>query len=152
MATGFMQRFKGKIKAAVIYLDTGSGKGIVDSATGAQLLGASGGLATVGTTADGLTAHAGGGQASALLLTASVNRLTTVATAADSVKLPPSAPNLAVVIINDGAHAAQVFGSGTDTIDGVATATGVPLTNAKRAIYYCLTAGAWQSLSGGVST
>ena len=40
------------------------------------------------TTADTLTAFAGGGQASALALTAQINRVTTVATAGDSVKLP----------------------------------------------------------------
>src|SRR5579884_2683582 len=38
--------------------------------------------------ADNLTAHAGGGQANALTLTAVFNRVTTVGTAGDSVKLP----------------------------------------------------------------
>lgn len=37
---------------------------------------------------DTITAFAGGGQASAVVLTSAVNRVTTVASAADSVKLP----------------------------------------------------------------
>lgn len=100
--------------------------------------------------ADNITAHAGGGKANATPLNAKfdVHRLSVCATAADSALLPPAEPGRAVVVINDGAAAAQLFGKGTDTIDGVVTATGVPLTNAKRCIYYCLTAGAWQSLMG----
>ena len=38
---------------------------------------------------DSITAFAGGGQGSAVVLTSAVNRVTTVATIADSVKLPP---------------------------------------------------------------
>src|ERR1700692_3330429 len=68
---------------------------------------------------DGITAHAGGTQALAVPLTAHTCRISTVATAGDSVKLPPSAPGLELVIINHGAQAMQVFGSGTETIDDV---------------------------------
>lgn len=119
-----------------------------------------GGTATIGgatgileSTADSLTAHAGGGQTNALLLTAATNRITTVGTAADSVKLPVSVAGMSINIINDAsANAAQVFGSGTDTIDGVATGTGVVLSAAKRATFYCLTVGAWQSSAGSKSS
>lgn len=99
---------------------------------------------------NGITAHAGGGKANATQLDAKfdVHRISVCATAADSVLLPPAEAGRAVVVINDGAAAAQVFGKGTDTIDAVVTATGVPLTNAKRCIYYCVTAGAWQSSMG----
>lgn len=113
---------------------------------GAAVIGGATGI--LESVADGLTAHAGGGQASALLLTAATNRVTTVATAADSVKLPVSAPGSSINLINDGANALQVFGSGTDTIDAIATGTGVALTAAHRATFYCLTAGAWQSMAG----
>jgi hypothetical protein len=40
MANGFMQRFKGKIKAAVIYLDSGLGKGLQLNAGGSFVQGA----------------------------------------------------------------------------------------------------------------
>ena len=97
---------------------------------------------------DTITAHAGGGKASATPLVAGLNRITVCATNGDSVLMPPAVSGAEVVVINDGAANAQVFGQGTDTIDGVATATGVVLTAAKRDIFFCLTAGAWQSLEG----
>lgn len=93
-----------------------------------------------------LTAHAGGTQAAALQLANQVNRVTTVATAADSVKLPASAAGLAIAVINNGANVMQVFGAGTDTINGVATATGVPQQPNSVVIYYSAVAGLWQAL------
>lgn len=96
-------------------------------------------------TNDNLTAHAGGGQGSALLLTGQTNRITTVATAGDSVALPPSVAGLELLVINHGANAMQVYGSGTDTIDDQATATGVSQMPNSLVIYTCATAGAWYS-------
>src|ERR1700732_4436972 len=75
--------------------------------------------------ADTITAFATGGQTNATQLTSVVNRITVVATAGDSVKLPAAAAGLDVLVINHGANALQVFGAGTDQIDDVATATGV---------------------------
>lgn len=101
----------------------------------------------------GITATAGGVQATAYQLTKSLNLLATVATNADAVALPTDRQvGDEIVIVNDGAANAQVFGAGTDTIDGVATATGVVLTTAKRCSYYCgsISAGvaAWVSNMG----
>ena len=97
--------------------------------------------------ANALTAHAGGGQASALALTANVNRVTTVATAADSVKLIPATVGAVQIVFNKAAsNALQVFGAGTDTINGVATGTGVSLTAGKGALYACAVAGAWDQI------
>lgn len=104
-----------------------------------------------GSVATGITAHAGGGQASATLLTAQYNRVDTVATAADSVKLPPPSFVGQVIAItnNDSADSLQVFGSGTDTINGVATATGVAQAAGKTAYYHAETIGtaaSWRRL------
>lgn len=99
---------------------------------------------------DGITAHAGGGQASAVALTTEVNRVTTVATAGDSVKLPASAPGLTVIVINHGANSLQVYGAATDTIDDVATATGVSQMQGSVTIYSCTVAGTWYS--NGIGT
>lgn len=93
--------------------------------------------------ADALTAHAGGTQALALALTKEINRVTTVAAPADSVKLPPAAAGLTIMVINSGANPMQVFGAGTDTIDDVATATGVSQMVGSVAIYVCSVAGKW---------
>ena len=96
---------------------------------------------------DNLTAHAGGGQASALLLTSTVNRVTTVASGNDSVALPLAVAGSEVKLINGaGVNSLQVFGSGTDIINDVATATGVAQLAGKAASYFCTTsapAGKW---------
>src|SRR5258708_2146908 len=94
---------------------------------------------------DNITAFAGGGQASATQLTAEVNRITTVANIGDSVKLPASIAGLSIVVINHGGKQGQVYGSGADTINDVAAATGVPQMNGSTTIYVCATAGAWYS-------
>lgn len=127
MSTGFVNRFKGKIAAKYI---TMSGL-FYESA------------------ADALTAHAGGGQGSALALTAQTNRITTVATAGDSVALPPSVPGLEITVVNSGANPMQVYGSGTDTINDVATATGVPQMQNSICIYACSVAGKWYAEGTG---
>jgi hypothetical protein len=94
------------------------------------------------TVANTLTAHAGGTQAAALALTAGLSRVTVVATAADSVLLPVMTPGQMVVVINSHAsNSMQVFGAGTATINGVATATGVALAAGKVGIYFAVTAG-----------
>jgi hypothetical protein len=97
----------------------------------------------------GLTAHAGGGQSSALALTALINNVGTVATAGDSVAFPASAPGLEITIINSSANPMQVFGAGTDTINGIATATGVTQMANSIALYVCTAAGVWLALGLG---
>lgn len=91
----------------------------------------------IGSTQNNITAFAGGGKASATQLTSAKCRITTCATAADSVKLPPGYPGLEVTIRNNGVASAQVFGSGLDTINAVATGTGVAQANNTSAIYTC---------------
>lgn len=139
--TGLVSRIKGKIKAHVLYLGSG---GIVDSVTGATVFG--------GAPKDTITAHAGGGRSSASALQYGWNRVSVCATNADSVVLPAAVAGASVLVIQDGAANAQVFGAGSDTVDGVAGATGVVLSAAKRAWFYCTTAGAWQSLTGVKAT
>lgn len=88
--------------------------------------------------ADGLTATPSGSQTTSLLLTATKNNVTTVATAADGILLPLAVAGLRLEISNGtAATSMQVFGNGTDTINGVATATGVAQAGAKSAIYFC---------------
>ena len=94
---------------------------------------------------DNITAAAGGGQVSARLLTSQTSRVVTVATAGDSIKLPPSSAGLELMVINSGANALQVYGSGSDTIDGVAAATGVAQMLNSVVIFVCPSAGAWYS-------
>ncbi len=104
-----------------------------------------------------ITATATGTKTNAYVLKATVNRISVCATGGDSVKLPANPqPGNVVFIANDGAAAAQVFGSNSDTIDSVATATGVALTNATRAFFICASVSAgianWVSQAGAKST
>ena len=99
-----------------------------------------------------LTAHAGGTKAAALSLksTCSFHDVATVATAADSILLPQAKEGEFHFVKNSGAASMQVFGQGTDTIDSVATGTGVAQLAGDGVLYYCLVPGNWIRL-GGVS-
>ena len=105
---------------------------------------------------DLITATAGGGAANAFPITTQTARVSVVATAGDSVVLPPSAPGLELMIINHGANAMQVFGKqpAGDVIDDQALATGVSQMANSLVIYSCATAGKWytEGLSTGFST
>lgn len=101
--------------------------------------------------ADNLTALAGGAQAGATLLVNGVNHVKTVVSANDSLMLPPAVPGAVVMMRNDGANAAQVFGNtqsslpsgAEDTINGTAGATGVSVGAGKTAILMCSVYGTW---------
>jgi hypothetical protein len=131
----------------------GTGNTVLIKGSGTAVLSSTGTNGTAPTTifggitgtsvTDAITAHAGGGQASATALTTGLNRVTVVATAADSVRLPASAAGLEVWIVNDTANAMQVFGASTDTINNVATATGVSVAAGKTVVYRCPVAGKW---------
>lgn len=97
--------------------------------------------------ADSLTAHAGGGQASAPPLPATYNRVTTVATAADSVLLPVSASGLDVVVINAAAaNSMNVFPATGEAINALAANAAFAVAAGKTAHFYCVTAGQWHSV------
>lgn len=103
----------------------------------------------------GATAFAGGGQTSATQLDYGMNTVTVVATAADSVKLPYAWPGAIALVKNaDASDSMTVFGRGTDTIDGVASATGNAQAAGKGKLYFATagdgagTAGTWVSLLG----
>lgn len=103
--------------------------------------------------ATGLTA-VGTNQATSLPLTKALNIVSTAA-ASTGASLPSAATvgvGGEVLVYNDGASTIKIYaGVGTtDTIDGVAGATGVSLTNANRCRYVVTAAGAWKSDKLGV--
>lgn len=117
----------------------------------------------VTSTAQGLTATAGGVQATSQVLSSAWNQFTTVASAADGATLPVGVQGVEIVVVNDAvSNAMQVFGNPLtgDTIDAVATATGVAVSAAKRTSFRCIlsgtvaegtqaaVAGKWVSLQG----
>lgn len=102
------------------------------------------------TVTDGITAHSGGGQGSAVPLTTDVNRISSVGAPGDSVLLPVALPKRAVYVFNaDGSNAAAVFPSSGDQIDGAGANNSVTLSSTLRAVFFCLTAGSWISAQLG---
>lgn len=106
----------------------------------------------------GLTAQADGTKAAATQLGYGINTVTTVAGAADSVILPYAFPGSFAVVVNTVATAIQVFGKGTDTIDAVATATGIDQAASAVALFFGVSgsgdgsdAGAWRSAGAAVA-
>lgn len=100
-------------------------------------------------TALGITAHAGGTQAAAFQLDYGVSEISVVATGADSVKLPFAHIGSWCYLRNDGANSMTVYGNNTDTIDGVASATGNAQAAAKGKLYFCIQS---QITVGGVTS
>lgn len=98
-----------------------------------------------------LTAHAGGTQAAALALSATktIHHVTVCATNADSVKLPAATAGAVHFVKNSGAATLQVFGASTETIDDVASATGIAMLTGTGAWFVCVTTGKWYTVKGG---
>lgn len=106
----------------------------------------------------GITALAGGGQVGATVLNNFANRIDTVANANDSVQLPIALPGRWILLYNNTATSAQVFGNPSnpananagDTIatsssnTQQATGTGIALAGAAIAMFYCFTLGQWK--------
>ena len=96
---------------------------------------------------DNLTAHAGGGQGSATALTSMFNRVTTVATAADSVILPASAAGMCITVTNAAAaNSMNVFPATGDAINALGANAAFALAAGKTAEFVCYTAGQWHSI------
>lgn len=91
----------------------------------------------IGSVQNNIVAKAGGGKANATVLNGAKCRVTICAADNDSVKLPPGYPSLEITIANPTAHSVQVFGSGNDTINEIATGTGVAQATLKSAVYTC---------------
>ena len=92
-----------------------------------------------------ITAFAGGGQASATLLTGALNRVTTVATAADSVMLPVAKAGLKIVVKNTAANSLNVFPSLGDAINALSANAAFALATVKSAEFYCMVDGTWDT-------
>lgn len=101
-----------------------------------------------------------GGANPGTLLQYGINRVTTVASGADSVQMPPAILGAWCVVINDGANSMQIFGNLSNPNNGntqdvlidnthniaAAAATGIALANNKAAVFFCPVAGTWKAL------
>ncbi len=143
--TGVKKRRRPNLKYGMKVTDT------VNSATldltGAELIAAlSGGDS--GALVTGITAFAGGGQSSATVLTGRFNNVTTVATAADSVKLPAAAAGLVVVVRNGAANALAVFPATGDAINALSANASITVPTLGTMTFTAINATTWYSSIG----
>ena len=97
--------------------------------------------------ANALTAHAGGGQGSALALTKQFNRVTTVTTGGDSVVLPAAVAGRSVTVINAAAaNAMDCFPASGEIINALPANTALSIVANTTVIFFCAVAGTWNSV------
>ncbi len=93
----------------------------------------------------GITAHAGGGQASATALTTEKNFVSTVASANDSVKLPATVAGLEIQVFNLGANACDVYPPSSSAIDALGTNNPYSLAAGSSKRFGAQTSTQWRS-------
>lgn len=92
----------------------------------------------------------GTNRATAYVLSKQITNITTAAASTGVVLPTTNKVGIRWYVFNSGASPVQVYAPGTATIDTVAGATGVPLTNAKRAIFLTVASNVWISAQLGV--
>jgi hypothetical protein len=96
---------------------------------------------------DGLTAHAGGGQASGVPITSQNARFTVVGTAADSATLPTAIPGLIISVSNAAAaNSMNVFPAVGGAINALATNAAFALAAGKNAIFIAFNTTQWHAV------
>lgn len=113
-------------------------------------------LALVDSVSDGLTATASGTQTTALLLVSKLNRITTVASAGDAVRLPPAIAGISITVRNAAttnamnvypSSAAQGGVTGGDAINALGANAAYSQTVAANTVTFrCYTTGIWSTL------
>jgi hypothetical protein len=101
------------------------------------------------TTRSGITALAGGGQAGTThILTERFNRVTTVASAADSVKLPPAVPGIDMFVCNSAAtNSMNVFPATGEYINALGQNAAFAVAANKAVHLFCTTPGIWNAIT-----
>jgi hypothetical protein len=89
----------------------------------------------------GIVAHAGGGQANAVQLTAMNYFIATVATAGDSVKLPPAKVGMEITNQSATATGPNDFPASGETINALAANTAIAVAPQSILIFFCGIAG-----------
>jgi hypothetical protein len=97
--------------------------------------------------ANGITAYATGGQTNAVQLTKAINRVTTVGSAADSVKLPKAVAGTSLVVINAAAaNSMNVFPSSGDAVNALSADAAFAVAANKTVLFFCAVAGTWNAI------
>ena len=96
---------------------------------------------------DNIVALAGGGQPGATPLPALLNRIATVATAADSCLLPPAVPGLCISVFNDAAaNSANVFPGVGGQTNALAVNAAFALAAGKNVMFCCVVINKWHAI------
>lgn len=96
---------------------------------------------------DGLTAFAGGGQASGTSLADyAMNKFSTVATTADSATLPKAKQGRLRFVKNAGANSMNVFPASGEVINALAADAAFAVAATKQVIFVCYTDGIWDTI------
>lgn len=104
-----------------------------------------GDLIGANSSATGVVAMAGGGQANATQITANINLLSTVAANGDSVKLPAAIAGREIVITNNGSSiAAAAFPAVGESINQLAANVAVTLPKGQTISFVCPSNGIWK--------
>lgn len=91
-----------------------------------------------------ITAHAAGGQASAVELVSDINEVSVCATAADSVKLSGGIAGMEIMVVNRGAAEMDLFPAVGDFLNELAVDTAVSIAINATAIAFCYIADNWE--------
>jgi len=96
---------------------------------------------------NGLTAKAGGGQGGGPTIGSKIVRVTTVATAADSITLPAALAGNEITVINAAAaNAMNIFPATGEQINILGANAALSLAVNKTITFYCAVAGQWNSI------
>lgn len=98
---------------------------------------------------DAITAYAGGGQTNGTVLSSYINRVTTVATAGDSIKLPTATAGADLIVINATATSMNVFPFLGSYINALSVNAAYAVAAGKTVHFVCPVAGRWYSILGG---
>lgn len=95
---------------------------------------------------NGITATASGTQVTSLILSTKWNRITTVASGNDSVRLPPAIAALTIVVVNAAAsNSAKIWPSPGDAINALGADAALTLAANKLIEFRCLNDGQWHT-------
>ena len=100
-------------------------------------------------TANGLVATPGGTQATSLTVTFMFNRVTTVATAGDAIRMPPATASTYNIVISNAAavNSMNVFPGVGDAINAGAANAAFAIAAGKTALFTCIVNGTWSVIT-----
>ncbi len=108
----------------------------------------SGAIGDFTSSANAITAYAGGGQANGTVLTATINRITVAASVGDSVKLPAAKAGSYLMVFNKGASSVDVFPATGDKINALSVNAAYALSTTHGVLLACAVDGTWDAIRG----